>query len=136
MGVSESSINNRSYTGVSDCYYSVFMAVACTFLYEVRLCECITCHLLIGNFGGADVILMVLPCVLAFLQLKRNELFPPRYKSLKRVSAPTQYWPTTAFFPPRLSTCNINHVPGGIAAFASGCHERSCLLYTRQQELE
>lgn len=114
-------------------------AVRCTFLYSLRLRGRVpprSQHLLLE---ASDV-------AVALLQLKSNELFPSRYKSPQRVSVAAQYWPTSSspffffsssssFFP-CLSTCSINHTPGGMAAFASGCHERSCLLYARQQALQ
>lgn len=113
-------------------------AVRCTFLYSLRLCGHVPPWSPAAPSGSADV-------AVALLRLKSNELFPSRYKSPQRVSVAAQYWPTSSspffffssssFFP-CLSTCSINHTPGGMAAFASGCHERSCLLYARQQALQ
>lgn len=81
--------------------------------------------------------LFTLSCVLSLsvccLELQRLELSRPRRTPLWRDLVPAHIGQRLHFF---ASTCNINHAPGGIAGFASGCHKRSCLLYTCQREPE
>lgn len=93
-----------------------------------------------------EIEIKMTPCALREEACLVSHQFSPRVvlprwrlsepKSLKRDLVPIHIGRRTAFFQALKWSCNINHTPGGIGGFASGCHKISRLLYTRQRELE